>query len=217
MRKLLVAIFGVAALAAVLWWRWPRGGDSPAGGSGTASGSALSGTRTSDGPAAPPRGDDAKSPAGTGQVRRLTKEERRLLGEKIAAAVKRARTAGSNVQGSAAPLPDEDPVIPLERVGKPLQKALQESVAILADCYQQPAGSAAGQDAAPPKNAAAMMTMVSDPDLGTVIDTGEITDADGKPLDRQLDDCLRNAIDSLALPPLGSTGKLQLQYTFRFD
>jgi hypothetical protein len=61
------------------------------------------------------------------------------------------------------------------------------------------------------------MTMVSDPELGTVIDTGEITDAGGAPLDGKLDDCLRDAIDALALPPLGVPGKLQLQYSFRFE
>jgi hypothetical protein len=61
------------------------------------------------------------------------------------------------------------------------------------------------------------MTMLSDPDLGTVIDTTDILGPDGKKLDHTLDDCLRDTIDALALPPLGQPGKLQIQYSFRFD
>jgi hypothetical protein len=61
------------------------------------------------------------------------------------------------------------------------------------------------------------MTLVSDPDLGTVIDTSAMTDADGTPLDHAHDECLRDTIDSLALPPLGQPGKLQLQYSFKSD
>lgn len=38
-----------------------------------------------------------------------------------------------------------------------------------------------------------------------------------KKVDAKLDECSRDVIDELALPPLGATGKLKLQYTFRFD
>jgi len=62
-----------------------------------------------------------------------------------------------------------------------------------------------------------MMRMTSDPDLGTVIDTSGITDAAGQALPAELDDCLRDAIESLALPPLGKRGKVDVKYTFRFD
>ena len=49
-----------------------------------------------------------------------------------------------------------------------------------------------------------------------MIDTGLITDAGGQPLATALDTCMRDTIDSLALPPLGKGGHVDLQYTFRF-
>jgi hypothetical protein len=157
---------------------------------------------------APPVAADPK-------VRRLAPEERKQLGLQIAAALQRARAqrqaaASQAAAGGAVPPSDEDPVIPLEQVGKPLQDALTSAIPLLAKCYEH-AGSAT------PRTAAAMMTMASDPDLGTVIDTAQITDPDGKQLDHALDECLRDTIDSLALPPLGQPGKLQLQYSFKFD
>jgi hypothetical protein len=207
--RLLVALFGLAALAAVLVWRWPRGpgreGAPHPGGAGTAAPIA----QIAPAPPATARGDAAPAhPAERQRVRRLAPEDRRRLGEQIAAAVRRARAA-PRAPGGAAPAADEDPIIPLEQAGEPLRQALQESIPILAECYPQPTRSGAA--------ALARMTMVSDPELGTVIDTGEITDAGGAPLDGKLDDCLRDAIDALALPPLGVPGKLQLQYSFRFE
>lgn len=152
------------------------------------------------------------STAQSSRVRKLSPEQRRELGDKIAAAVERVRAAQAATKtgtssGSAPALP-EPPSIPLEEAAKPLQQALQDAIPLLADCFEQRAD----------KRAAAMMTMTSDPELGTVIDTAAITDKDGKPLEPKVDECLRNAIDSLALPPLGAqAGLLKVQYTFRFD
>jgi hypothetical protein len=64
--------------------------------------------------------------------------------------------------------------------------------------------------------AAAMMTFISDPDLGAVIDTDAIVDKDGKALEPKVDECMRDTIESLALPPLATGGRLKLQYTFKF-
>lgn len=67
-------------------------------------------------------------------------------------------------------------------------------------------------------SALAMLTLTSDPELGTVIDTDAVKNATGEPLEPKLDACLRDAIDTLALPPLGpNAGKLLVQYTFVFD
>jgi hypothetical protein len=197
--KKVVAALVVAALVVVIAWRmWPRSHASS--------------------PAQPPaaRATTASAP---NPVRRLSPAERKQLGDRIAAAVAKARTAaaasgstpaapaGSTPAGSTPALPDA-PDIPLEQVAKPLQDALLAAVPLLADCYEQ---HRAGD------RAAALMTMISDPELGTVIDTDAVTDGDGQPLERKLDTCLRDVIDSLALPPLGVPGKLKLQYTFRFD
>jgi hypothetical protein len=202
MRKL-VAILAVIAIAgALVWWKWSQ--DSPAVPPATAA-AAVPVAGSAAGLATP----DPK------RVRRLAPEERKQLGLQIAASLQRARAqraaaASHAAAGGAAPSSDEDPVIPLEAVGKPLQDALHSAIPLLAKCYER-AGSAT------PRTAVAMMTMASDPDLGTVIDTAQITDAAGKQLDHALDECLRDTIDSLALPPLGQPGKLQLQYSFKSD
>ena len=167
---------------------------------------------------APVKAESAGSAAKTG-VRKLSKEERRVLREKIGAAITQSRGAnGANGSTGATGTPhgsagtDDEPIIPLEKVGKQAQDALRAAIPILAECYQSGgSGSAAG------KTAIAQMTMISDPELGTVIDTSRITGGDGAPIAPAVDDCLRNAIESLALPPLGVPGKLALQYSFRFD
>lgn len=121
------------------------------------------------------------------------------------AALQRAHSAGS---AGPAGSPDDD-IIPVEDVGKPLQEAMKAAIPLLAACYDK-LGDA-------PREAAAQMRMTSDPELGTVIDTSGISDAAGQPLPAGLDDCLRDTIESLALPPLGKRGKVDVKYTFRFD
>lgn len=196
-----VALLVVLGIALVAWWKWPHSAGSPPVASEKAVAAATAPVATSPTPSRP-----------TG-VRRLSPEERRHLGEQIAASLKQARVAraaAAAAAGSSAPALDEDPVLTVEDLSKPVWDAFQASIPLLAACYEK-AGSAA------PKTPLAMMTMVSDPDLGTVIDNAEVTDADGKPLEHALDECLRDAIDSLALPPLGKPGKLPIQYTFHFD
>lgn len=151
----------------------------------------------------------------TSRVRRLDKAARKQLGEQIAAARAKARASTpssssstpSSTGGTPPALPDD--VMKLEDVAAPLQAQLKETIPILAECYADQQGL---------REALAQMTLTSDPELGTVIDTEAIKGADGQPLATKLDECLRDVIDSLALPPLGDKGgKLPLQYTFKFD
>jgi hypothetical protein len=153
----------------------------------------------------------APSAGASMKTRKLSAEDRKQLGEKIAAAVHAAREArAAQAKAAGTAVADEDPVIPLESVGPELKDALTAAIPILAECFQH-AGIT------DPRTAVAQMTMTSDPSLGTVIDTADILGPDGKKLGPTLDTCLRDSIDSLALPPLGQPGKLQLQYSFRFD
>ncbi|HVV88528.1 MAG TPA: hypothetical protein VHE35_36040, partial [Kofleriaceae bacterium] len=138
---------------------------------------------------------------------------RRRLGEQIALARRRARAAAGGA--ASGPVPAEDPadvVISVEQVRAPLRASLEDAIPMLADCFPPP-----GDDGGLRPPAVATMTLTSDPDFGTVIDTAQVTDADGHPLPAAIDTCLRDRIDSLALPPLGNGGKLPLQYSFRFD
>ncbi len=195
--RIIVSILLIAALVA---WRWPRRSRPRPRSTDHA---AEIATR----PVTSPEPTGSSTPDAAGGVRRLAPEQRKALGTQIAAAIAKARAP--NLAGSAAaPPPADDPLIPLDQIGKPLRDGLQAAIPLLATCYET-AGSAQA------RTAAAQMTMFSDPDLGTVIDTDQMTEADGTPLPQKLDDCLRDTIDSLELPPLGQRGKVKLEYTFK--
>lgn len=200
-RHVLVLAVVAVAVAVVAWWRWPRG-EPPSTSIPQGSDRTLAADPGSSAPGRVERG------RATSHVRRLDPGDRLELYGKIQAAIARARgdARRASASGSAA-LAGDDLAIPLEEVSDSLQDALRDAIPLLADCLPSRAG----------KTAAAMMKMASDPDLGTVIDTEAITDADGNPLDAKVDECLRDTIDSLALPGLGRRGTLELQYTFRFD
>ena len=138
------------------------------------------------------------------KVRRLDPEARKALGEQIARAREQARAKASE---TGKPMLED--AMRLEDIGSELKTQLEASIPILAACYEEHTGKL---------EAAAMMSLLGDPELGTVIDTKEIEDEDGKPLPAALDTCLRDAIDSLALPPLGPQGgRLDVKYTFKAD
>lgn len=208
MRNVIAFLVALGVVGAIFWLT--RSTDKPAAPPAvtTASGSARTAER--DPETRPEAKSEAKPEAkieakiDTSKVRRLDPETRRKLGEQIVAARERARASAT-----AAGETFSDEPMKLEDVGAPLQERLKEALPLLAECFSQK------QDA---RAAMALMTLMTDPELGTVIDTEAIKDADGAPLEAKLDTCLRDAIDSLALPPLAAkAGKLPLQYTFRFD
>ena len=199
--RILVSVLLVAVLVS---WRWPRKMrplHRPSSATEVASRPAH--TEGPAGPAESEAGAATPVPGGPAGVQRLDPARRKQLGAEIAAAIARRATRSTGVLA-------EPPLIPLEQVGKPLQDGLRAAIPLLATCYE-------GTGSARASTAMARMTMVSDPELGTVIDTNAITQADGGPLATQLDACLRDTIDALELPPLGQAGKVELEYTFRFD
>ncbi|MBK9036198.1 MAG: hypothetical protein IPL61_33970 [Myxococcales bacterium] len=198
-----VAVALVAALALLWWRRDARPGAPPApvdANAGTGAGAPAPST-----PGAPP----PTAAAERARVRRLPADEHRRLAAQIAGARRRAQAARAAAPG--APAITDDVRIPLDQIAGPLQDALQQSISILAECYQDL------PDGAPGRTAAAAMTLITDPEFGTVIDTAAIHDRTGQPIDPALDACLRDRIDELALPPFGTGGTIALEYTFRFD
>lgn len=209
-RRLLLPLAAVVLVgtALVAWRAWPRTTPAESRGPDDAAARATRAATTA-GPRPGPAG-----PAGDVAVKRLSPDERRQLGAQIAAARRRAaaaRAAAGPVDpaGPIDPVDPADVVISLEDVGGPLRESLEAAIPLLAGCFED--------HGAATREALARMTMTSDPDLGTVIDTELITGADGRPLPAALDECLRDRIDSLALPPLGAGGKLPLQYSFDFE
>jgi len=149
----------------------------------------------------------ASTTRSTTAVRRLSTEDRKKLGEQIRAAIQRARS--SPAAPSTTQTTDNPRDLALETIGQAAQEMLRAAIPLLAECYGK------REDGL---RAAARLTMITDPDLGTVIDTDAVTGGDGKPLASALETCLRDVIDSLELPPLGrQAGRVKLEYTFRFD
>jgi hypothetical protein len=191
MRNVIAFLVALGIVAAIFWFTRSKKDQPAPPVVATASGSSTTAVSS-----VPAKIDVSK-------VRKLDKETRRQLGEQIAAARERARTTTTTTNGEPAL---EAPLV-LEDVGPSLQDKLREAIPILAACFPQDAQAAT-----------AMMTLLTDPELGTVIDTEAITGEDGAPLDATIDTCLRDTIDSLALPPLGPKGgQLPLKYTFTFD
>jgi hypothetical protein len=181
----------VVAIAAAIFWL-TRAKSSPATVARPVAGSAVTPASSAPAESAPPA-----------HVRQLDAPARKQLRAQIAAARAKARAAAPS---SPSSVPAEDPAIPLEEAG-PIVEALQETPALMAKCYgDQPEDF----------RALARLTILSDPELGAVVDTDNIVDKDGKPIDAKIEACMRDTIESLALPPMAKPGRLQLEYTFRF-
>lgn len=199
MRNVIAFLIALGLVAAIFWWTRSSEKAAPPA-TQTASGSSPAAAEKAS--AAPTVTTNDK--VDTTKVRKLDRAARKQLGEQIIAAREHARASAS-----AAGAPPALETLTLEDVGAPLQDKLREALPLLAECFEQRAQKV---------DALAMMTLMTDPELGTVIDTDAIKDAAGDPLAPELDACLRDAIDSLALPPLGPKGgTLPLQYTFVFD
>ncbi len=153
----------------------------------------------------------------SGHVTRLaTAAERQEVADQIASA-HAARTRQAPPQPpslpGAAPNSDSndsgDTSHDLERASPTLKAALTEAIPFLAECYKT----------APitQRRPAVVMTLTGDPDVGTLIDAEQLHDQDGRPLDSELEGCLRTTLGSLELPPLPTANPLHIQYSFRFD
>lgn len=209
MRRLApVLVFAIAAGLGIGLYVWRR--NTTAGTPTAAAGSAGI-----ENDSAAPSSATTTTPSSK-RVRRLSPDDRKRLASDIATARDRRRAAAGGTSASTAggtPQPSlADETLRLEDVGPTVKAALEEAIPMLADCYPDTPANDGGR-----RTAAVVMTMTSEPDVGTVIDTTALKDEHDQPLARELDDCLRTTIESLGLPPLEKGGKLPLQYSFVFD
>ncbi|MDB4954510.1 MAG: hypothetical protein JWO36_2079 [Myxococcales bacterium] len=152
----------------------------------------------------------ASDPATSSPPQHVTKlanaEERQRVADRIA----RAQAARAAVRAPDRPsLPPSDPGDnrDLDHASKPVHDALEEAIPFLAACYDK---------SSPHTMAVVSMTLTGDPDIGTLIDSDQMLDQDGKSLPRALDECLRGTLSSLELPPLRDSDKMKVQYSFNF-
>ena len=155
-----------------------------------------------------PAAGSAAKPPPVHVTRLASPAERKEVADRIASAratrVRQAPTPPPSLPGAA-----QDESHDLERASAQLKTALAEAIPFLAECYKT----------APitQRRPAVQMTLTGDRDVGTLIDAEQLRDQDGKPLDPELDSCLRTTLGSLELPPLDTADPLHIQYSFVLD
>ncbi len=162
-----------------------------------------------------------REPVTTSRVRRLTPAQRQELANQIAraTALRIARKSSSHEPIDLGRMPalaheSADPA-----VRKFNDRALEElggTQTYLAECYDK------YRKALPAKlTVFTKVTIVTDPDIGAYVDAEALTDADGKPLPADFDSCIRDMLQTFALPPLPPTEHdqflLAFQLSFRDD
>jgi len=208
-RAWLAVIIVVIAIMGVLRYRTA----SDPSGSHASSESGASGAGA---PAAGSPGAAADPAKPTEHVRRLTAAEHQAAADRIAAL--RAERAERARQAPPRPpsLPGgDDDSHDLERAAPKLKVALAEAIPFLAECYKT--GPIARDGKPRDRRPAVLLTLTGDPDVGTLIGADQLMDPDGKPLDAELEGCLRTTLGSLELPPLDATSDLHLKYSFVLD
>jgi hypothetical protein len=208
----LAAIIAIVAAGAI--WHWyPRSDHAGPALAGSAAANVNIGTPAYTAPTTP-----ALPPPQ--HVRKLASaEERRDLAERIGAAQATRRaaraahhstltSADSTDQGSFGSGHEGD-------MDKDVIKgAMHEVLPFLSDCYGDARGTTLTADHLEVK---AHFTLTGDPDIGTLIDAKQLEDDAKHPLPSKLDDCMRAAIQTLELPPLGDGDTIEVDYPLMFS
>jgi hypothetical protein len=161
---------------------------------------------------------DAAKPRPNDRVRKVTPAERNEVARQIAEARKsRAATsapAGPSLPGEAPSLPALTPGLDphdIDSFKSTFKGAMKEVVPYLAECFDKHAA-----DLPDTLDVKAKLSLHGDPDVGTLIDTDGLTDGKDGPLHAGFDLCVRDALASLALPPLAEGEEVQVNYPFVF-
>jgi hypothetical protein len=189
--------------AAILVWYLRRGHDAtPAASAPTTAGSAQTATTQ-------------RPPV---HVKRVTAEERKQLAEQIQNA-RKGRAATSAPAGPSLPAQTPAPSLPKqpslsaddpEQFKTTMRSAMKEVIPYLAECYDK---AKSLPDAI---NVVAKLTLLGDPDIGTLIDTDGIADDKDGALPSDFDVCLRDSLTNLQLPPLAEGEEVKVTYPFMF-
>jgi hypothetical protein len=152
------------------------------------------------GSAAPP------TTAPAGQIKQITPEERSELERKIDAA--RAARGYATSAGERPHLPPAKGG--LENLPPGALALLNQALPYLGACYGH------GARMTGPNNAIVLVSLHGDPDVGTLIDAGEMHDDKGAAIDPEVASCLTSTLQSLQLPPMASGDTVDVQFTFRY-
>lgn len=155
----------------------------------------------------PPEPTPSRAPT---QAIRISREQRLEMAKKIEAARARRPAAGqtpvTTVESSASGSTDTNRMNTAEDVLAELQAIARELESATDDCTRKYAPGIAGFQTE--------LTLLGDPDIGTLIDASTpVLDKDGAPLPRPFDDCMRDAFQTLALPPMKNGDKYTVTYS----
>jgi hypothetical protein len=195
-------VIAAAAIAALGWYlAFGRTGED-------AEASEPMRVASSPGAAQPP----ARSAAPARPPQHVTKlasaEERARIAEQI----ERARSARAAIHAPAPPSLPRAQLDPkdLDSFKTTLRDAMHEVLPLLAECYTAARPRLDGSQLV----VKAHLSLVGDPDVGTLIDADRL--AATVELPRELDACLRDTLQKLELPPLAEGDKLTLTYPLVF-
>ena len=144
---------------------------------------------------------------------KLEPDERKQLAGRItqAQAERGALSAAKRPSLPDSPAPTLDPAHP-DETKTTIRTAMREVVPLLGECYEKAIPTLGTHET----KVAAKLTLTGDPDIGTIIDAHQILDDAGKPLPASFDDCLRDTMQHIALPPLEGGDTLDVNYPFVF-
>lgn len=195
-----VALIGVAIL---VWYLRRERAATPTQATASPAGSAA------------PR--DPAAPRPPAHVQRVTAEQRKQLAAQIAKArAGRAATSTPAAPSVPAPGPGPRPDRPAlsqddpEQFKTTMKAAMREVIPYLAECYDK------APDLPSAVNVVTKLTLVGDPDVGTLIDTDGVTDDKEAALPSAFDLCLRDSLANLQLPPLAEGEEVKVTYPFMF-
>jgi hypothetical protein len=95
-----------------------------------------------------------------------------------------------------------------------IRSAMQEVLPFLSDCFGDARASGALGSAS--LEIHAHLDLTGDRDIGTIIDAKQLFDDNMHALPSTVDDCMRGALQTLELPPLGDGDTVAIDYPILF-
>jgi hypothetical protein len=203
--KWLAAAIGVLIAAIVFWWS--RGGSPP-----VAAPPPMLATAPMPGPLPNPRPGEVPGPDAppAGRVRRIVPAERAAL----ATAIERARARRTGTDAPASTAPTAAPRLPaLDLTPADIRTSVREVAPLLAECFEEalPRLHVHGT------KVVAVMQVSGEPDVGTLIDSVELSADDHGLDDPGFRECMHETMMAVALPPMPEGGALEIHYPFVFS
>ena len=94
---------------------------------------------------------------------------------------------------------------------QPLVDALKDVIPLMKECWQKTMPDL------PDLDLRTAMYLTGDPDVGTLVETEEVTEATGMKLPKAFDDCIQDTLLNIELPPLREGDKAKFTTKLQFS